>query len=131
MPSQNNSGQQFDKRHTVTQVATVAMLYARFASYAGAHAPGAAHNVAANDVQGITESAAEVNEAVSVITHYSGLVESSAAIALFDYVKPAVDGSGRAAVGTQADHCGRALGAVGAAGRLLEVQLVRHVHPLV
>jgi hypothetical protein len=31
-------------------------------------------------------------------------------------------------VGTLTDHCGRALGAAAAAGQLVEVQIVKHVH---
>lgn len=129
MPAQNNTGSQFSKLHAVTIVAQSAIVANRFVSYGGAHAPGTAHNVAANDVQGISESDAAVGDAVSLITSYSGLVEASAAIALGDYVKPATDGSGRAAVGTQADHCGRALGVAAAAGEQVEVERVRHIHP--
>lgn len=129
MPAQNNPGAQFDKRHATTIVATAAIVAARFVAYAGTHAPGAAHNTAANDVQGISESDAASGDALSLITHYSGLVEASEAITLGAYIKPATDGSGKAAVGTQADHCGRALGVASAAGEMVEVERVRHIHP--
>lgn len=127
MPSQPGYGRQFDKRHAVTVTATAAVTKHRFASYAGAHAPVAPAN-GTQDSQGVFEESAASGEAVSVVTDYSYLVEASAAIALGDYVKPAADGSGRAAPGSLADHCGRALGAAAAAGQLVEVQIVKHVH---
>lgn len=129
MASQNNTGSQFSKTFALTVIATAAIVANRFVSYAGAHAPGAAHNTAANDAQGISEHDAAIGDPVSVITHYSGLVEASEAIALGDYVAPATDASGKAAVGTQANHCGRALGVATAAGQLVEVERVRHIHP--
>lgn len=125
MPAQNNSGPQYDKQHAVTLVAMAALAVARFVAYDGTYATAAGGG---KDCQGVSESAAAIGDALAVTTDYSALVEASAAIALFDYVKPAVDGTGRAAVGTLADHCGRALGAATAAGQLVEVQLVRHVH---
>jgi hypothetical protein len=125
MPSQNNSGTQFLKRFSSTLVAMAAIVANRFVAYDGTYATAAGGG---KDCQGVSEFDAAVNDAVSVVTDYSYLVEASAAIALFDYVKPAVDGTGRAAVGTLADHCGRALGAATAAGQLVEVQIVKHVH---
>lgn len=125
MASQNNTGRQFDKRHAVTIVATAALEANRFVAYDGTHATSVG---GAKDAQGITEQQAAIGEAVSAITSYSGLVETSAAIALGDYVKPAADGSGKAAVGAANDHCGRALG-VAAIGQLVEVQIVQHLHP--
>lgn len=125
MASQNNTGRQYSKLHSITMVATVALLANRFAGYDGAHATSAG---AAHDSQGITESAAEVGDAVSVITGYSGLVEANEAIAFGAFVKPAADGSGKAAVGTATDYCGRALGAATAAGQLIEVQPLPHRH---
>ncbi len=76
----------------------------------------------------MAEENAAVGEAVSVVTDYSYLVECSEALALGDYVKPAADGSGKAAKGALAEYCGRALGATSAAGQLVEVQIVKHVH---
>jgi hypothetical protein len=125
MPSQNNSGRQYDKQHAVTLVATAAIAVARFVGYDGTHATSAG---GVKDCQGVSEQAADIGEAFSASTGYSALVEASAAIAFGDYVKPAADGSGKAAVGALADHCGRALGAAGGAGELIEVQIVRHVH---
>lgn len=127
MPSQPGFGRQFDKTHAVTQIATAAIIKHRFVAYGGAHAPAAPAS-GAQDSQGVSEESAAVGEAVSVVTGYSFLVEASAAISMFDYVKPAADGSGRAAPGSLADHCGRALGAASGAGQLVEVQIVRHAH---
>lgn len=125
MPSQNNAGQQYRKEDAVTVVATAALAANRIIGYDGAYATAAGGG---HDAQGVSETDAAIGEALSVITEYSGLVECAEAIAQFDYVKPAVDGTGRAAVGTLADHCGRALGATTAAGQLVEMQIVRHVH---
>lgn len=127
MASQPGYGRQFDKTHAVTQTATAAVTKHRFVGYNGAHATAAPAN-GGQDSQGVAEESAAVGEAFSVVTGYSYLVEASAAIALFDYVKPAADGSGRAAPGALADHCGRALSVASAAGQLVEVQIVRHTH---
>ena len=127
MPAQPGYGRQFDKRHAVTVEATAAVTKYRFVSYDGAHTP-AAPATPVKDAQGIAEESAAIGEAVSVVTDYSYLAECSEALALGDYVKPAADGSGRAAKGTLTDHCGRALGATSAAGQLVEVQIVKHVH---
>lgn len=126
MPSQNNSGLQYSKRYSVTIVATAALLANRIVAYDGGYATSAG---GVKDAQGVTESDAAVNDAVSAVTDYSFPVEASVAIAFGDYVKPAADGSGRAAVGTLTDHCGRALGAATVAGQLFEMQVVRHIHP--
>lgn len=125
MPSQNNSGRQYDKQHAVTLVATAAIATGRIIGYDGAHATsvGGVH-----DAQGVSETAADVGDAFSAITDYSALVEASGAIAFGDYIKPAADGTGRGAVGAIGDHCGHALGATTAAGQLFEMQIVRHVH---
>lgn len=128
MASQNNTGHQFDKQHAVTIVATAALAAARFVSYGGG-APVTVGAVGANDVQGVTEHAAAIGEAVSVITGYSALVEASAAIAFGAFVT--TDAAGMAAVGSTTNYCGRALGEATAAGQLLEVQLLPHVHPVV
>ncbi len=125
MPAQNNSGVQYDKRHATTIVAAVAVVASRFIAYDGGYATAAG---GVKDCQGVSETPAAANEALSIVTDYSFPVEASAAIALGDYVKPATDGTGRAAVGTLADHCGRALGTASAAGQLVEVQIVKHDH---
>lgn len=123
MASQNNTGRQYDKTHAVTMVATAAVSACRFVAYDGGY-PSAAGGV--KDVQGITESPAEIGDAVSVVTGYSYPVESEAAIAFGALVKVGTDG--KAITGTAADHCGRALGAATQAGQLIEVQLYKHVH---
>lgn len=127
MPAQNNPGRQFDKRHAVTVVAQVAIPAHRFVSYDGTLTV-VAPATAPKEAQGISEEAAASGEALSVVTDYSYLVEASAAIAFGAYVKPAADGSGKAATGSSTDHCGRALGAAAAAGALIEVQILDHVH---
>ncbi|WP_219211925.1 DUF2190 domain-containing protein [Variovorax boronicumulans] len=124
MASQNNSGRQFLKLNAVTIIATAVLAANRFAAYDGTHATNAG---GVKDAQGITEHGAAIGEAVSAITGYSGLVEASATIAFGDYIKPAADGSGKAAVGTAAEHCGRALGAA-TAGQLVEVERLQHLH---
>lgn len=123
MASQNNTGRQFDKQHAITLVATAALAAYRFTAYDGGY-PSIAGG--AKDCQGVTENAAEVGEAVSVVTGYSYLVEAEAAIAFGVYVKVGTDG--KAITGSATDHCGRALGAATQAGQLIEVQLYKHVH---
>ncbi|QSI33396.1 DUF2190 domain-containing protein [Variovorax sp. RKNM96] len=126
MASQNNTGRQFSKLSAITIVATAAVSAARFAAYDGGHATSAG---GVKDSQGITEHAADVGQAFSAITSYSGLIEANEAFAFGAYLKPAADGSGKAAVGTADDHCGRALGAAAAAGQFVECQVVKHQHP--
>ena len=125
MPAQNNSGQQMQKRFAITIVAAVALAANRIIAYDGGYATAAG---GVKDAQGVSEFDCAANDAVSLVTDYSYLVECSAPIAFGDYVKPAVDGTGRAAVGTLTDHCGRALGPTTAAGQLVEMQIVRHLH---
>lgn len=128
MPTaQPGYGRQFDKRHAITVTATAAITKHRFVSYDGTLTP-AAPATGLKDALGVAEENAAIGEAVSVVTDFSYLVEASAAIALGDYVKPAADGSGKAAVGALADHCGRALGVATAAGQLVEVQILPHRH---
>ncbi|OGB19447.1 MAG: DUF2190 domain-containing protein [Burkholderiales bacterium RIFCSPLOWO2_12_67_14] len=123
MASQNNTGRQYDKQHAVTLVATAALAAHRFVAYDGGY-PSVAGG--AKDSQGVTETAAEIGDAVTAVTGYSYLVEAEAAIAFGDLVKVGTDG--KAITGTAADHCGRALGAATQAGQLIEVQLYKHVH---
>lgn len=123
MPSQNNTGRQYDKQHAVTLVATAALAAARFVAYDGGYPTIAG---GAKDVQGVTETVADVGDAVSVITGYSALVEAGEAIAFGALVK--TDAAGKAMAGSAADHCGRALGAATAVGQLIEVQVLKHVH---
>lgn len=123
MASQNNTGRQYDKQHAVTIVATAALAAHRFVAYDGGY-PSVAGG--AKDSQGVTETAAEIGDAVTAVTDYSYLVEAEAAIAFGDLVKVGTDG--KAITGTAADHCGRALGAATQAGQLIEVQIYKHVH---
>lgn len=123
MPSQNNTGRQFDKTHAVTLVASVALAANRFIAYDGGYPTTAG---GAKDVQGVSETAADAGDALSVVTGYSYLVEAAEALAFGALVAP--DASGRAVAGTAANHCGRALGAAAQAGQLVEVQLYKHVH---
>lgn len=125
MSSQNNSGLQHQKDDAITLVATAALAINRIIGYDGAYATSAG---GVHDAQGVSEMDAAMGDAVSVVTEYSYLTECSAPIAFGDYIKPAVDGTGRAAVGAIGDHCGRALGATTAAGQLFEMQIVRHIH---
>lgn len=125
MPSQNNSGQQHQKCDAVTVVATATVAAHRFIAYDGTHATSAG---GAKDAQGVSEYGGVAGDALSVVTEYSYLVEASEAIAFGSYLKPAADGSGKAAVGAANEHCGRALGAATAAGQLIEVQIVKHQH---
>ncbi len=118
MPSQNNTGRQFDKQHGVTLVATAALAAHRFVAYDGGY-PTADGGV--KDVQGITETAAAIGEAVAVVTGYSYLVEAAGALAFGALVKS--DASGKAIAGSADDFCGRALGAATQAGQLIEVQI--------
>lgn len=124
MPSQNNTGRQYDKQHAITMVATTALAAHRFIAYDGGY-PSAAGGAKA--VQGVSETSAQTGEALSVVTSYSYLVEAAAAIAFGQLVKP--DASGKAVVGSLTEHCARALGAATQAGQLVEVQLLPHVHP--
>ena len=118
---------QFDKKHAETVVATAAIVANRFVCRAGTHAPAAPAN-GNQDSIGIAEESAAVGEAIPAVTEYSYLVEASAAITKGAYLKPAADGSGKAAVGAIGDHCAVAMGAATAAGQLIEVQIVKHVH---
>ena len=114
------TGLQFDKQHAITVVATAPVQPHRFVSYSGAHAS------TSSLVQCISETAAETGDAFSGVTGYSYPVEASQALILGDYVKPASDGSGRAAKGIATDHCARALHAV-APGRNVECELVHRI----
>lgn len=125
MPAQNNPGRQADVQHAVTIVAQAAVAQHRFVAYDGGYATAAG---GVKDCQGVSQTEAAVGQALALTTRYSELVECSAAIAFGAYVKPAVDGSGRAVTGTLTDHCGRALGATTATGQKLEVELKPHVH---
>lgn len=123
MPSQNNTGRQYDERHAVTIEATSALEANRFVAYDGGYPTTAG---GAKDVQGVSKTAAAVGEAVALTTGYSQLVRTAGAIAFGQLVAP--DSVGKAVAGTEANHCGRALGAATQAEQLIEVQIYRHVH---
>ena len=123
MPSQNNTGRQFDKQHAITLVATAALAANRFVAYDGGYPTTAGGAKAA---QGVTETTAASGEAVSVVTGYSYLVEAGGAVAFGALVK--ADATGRAVTGSLTEHCGRALGAATAEGQLIEVEILKHVH---
>jgi hypothetical protein len=124
MTSQRNTGRQYDKQHAVTILATIPLAANRFVAYDGGY-PTAAGG--AKDVQGVSETeAAAAGDAVTLVTGYSYLVRAAGAIAFGTLVAP--DATGQAVAGTEANHCGRALGAATQAGQLIEVQILRHVH---
>ena len=114
---------QFDKIHAVTVVAAAAVASNRFIAYNGGYP---ATGGGAKDSQGVSESAAQPGEALSVVTSYSYPVEASGVIAFGDPV--IADATGRAKVATTAEHCGVALSAATQAGQLIEVQICKHVH---
>lgn len=93
----------YDKRHSVSSILTAAVGRYRLVNYSGAHATSSA------DCQGISEQAGAIGKAISLVTGYSYPVEASETIAAGAYVKPAPDGTGRAANGSSGDSCGRAL----------------------
>ena len=125
MSSQNNTGRQYDKQHAVTIMATAALAACRFAAYDGGY-PTLDSGV--KDVQGVTEYAADVGDAVSVITGYSALVEAGEAIAFGGLVT--ADAAGKAIPGSVSRYCGRALGVATAAGQLIEVQILVNPWPV-
>lgn len=100
------------KLHAVTEIATAAVEPFRFINFAGTHAGPS------DAVQGVSENAAVVGGAVSVVTGYSALVLAAVVIAAGDSVGPAADGSGRAVLGGAFLALGDA-----AAGELFETLL--------
>lgn len=134
MPSQNNSGGQADRQHSITIVAQEPIEPNRFVSFAGvrAHADGGGteEDGGLYDMQGVSQTAAEEGQALALTTGYSELVECIEAIPFGAYVKPSADDSGRAAVGTIDLHCGIALGETTEEGQKLEVKLCQHVRPV-
>lgn len=118
-------GKQYNKLHAVTVVAAAAIAANRFVGYDGAHATSAG---GLHDSRGVSEHGAATGGAVSTVTSYSYLVETGAAVAAGDFLKPAADGSGKAIVGGADDHCARALEAA-ALGALVEAEILKHRHP--
>lgn len=118
---------QFRKNHAITVAAATDLKAHRFITHAGTYAAA----IPANGSQyaiGVSEEDTASGEAAAAVTSYTYLVEASAPIALHAFVKPAADGSGKAAPGTATSHCGRALSAATAAGQLIEVEILDHTH---
>lgn len=111
------------KHLAITVLASVVLSAKRFVAHDGGY-PSAAGGL--KTVAGVTETSAEVGDAVSAIVSYSAPVEAGGAVAAGAFVKP--DATGRAVTGTAADHCGRALSAAAAEGDVIEVVLYRHIH---
>ena len=120
-------GRQYHKNSAVTMVAIAAVGQYRFIAHDGGLATNAG---GVKDTIGVSESAAAIGEAFPVVTGFSYLVESSAALAEHAYVRPAADGTGRAEAGTATDHCGRVMpgSAATAAGQLVEIRILPHRH---
>ncbi len=118
---------QFDKQHAATVVLTAAVVPHRFVSFGGGYAVGTAGAGGATDAQGVSESAGEIGDAISVVTGYSYLVEAGGEITARAFVKPGTNG--KAVAGSITDNCGRAVAAAGGDGDLIEVILQPHVHP--
>jgi hypothetical protein len=118
---------QFEKTHATTILAAVALAEYRFVSQAGGYAVGTAGAGGPTDSIGVSEHDAEAGDALSVVTAYSYLVEAGQAITAGAYVKPGANGV--AMVGTIADNCGQAVEAASTAGELIEVRILKHVHP--
>lgn len=110
-----------DKRHSVSVIAASAVSAKRLVSYSAMHATSPAL------VRGVSEYAAAAGRGVSLITAYSAEVEAAEAISPGSYVRPSLDGTGRAINGDQYASCGIALSSAAAAGDLLEVRLVENV----
>ena len=120
--------QQYEKTHATTVIDAVDIQPHRFVSYGGGYASGAAGAGGLTDALGVSESEARVGEALSVVTGFSYLVEAGESIPAGQHVKPGTDG--RAMIGTITDRCGIALGAAAAAGEVIEVRVLVHMHPV-
>ena len=127
MPAPFMNGLQHQKMHATTVIAGFAVQPNRFIAYDGRYARATEGGL--KDAQGISETAANDGEPISVVTGYSYLVECAEPIAFGDYLKPSADSTGRAVKGSVTVHCGRALSEASAAGQLVECQIVRHAHP--
>lgn len=114
----------YDKRHSISMIASAAVAGARLVSKTGAHATTSA------DVVAISEGAAVLGRSFSAITFFSGLVEAAEVIPDGSPVKPAADGTGRAAVGTDGDNCGWAVYGVSKAGAMASVHVVEGRGPV-
>ena len=117
-------GRQYDKQHARTMLATAAIEANRFIALDGGYATNAG---ATKDSAGVSESSASIGDVFPVITGFSALVVASEPIAQHAFVRPAADGSGKAATGTATDYCGRAMEAA-VTGQLVEIRLLPHRH---
>lgn len=120
-------GRQYDKQHATTIIATAALLPNRFIGFGGAYAVGTAGAGGLTDAAGVSETAAAVGDALSVVTGYSYTVVAGGPITKGAFIKPGTDG--KAVAGSITDNCGRALEAAAADGDLIEVRLQPHIHP--
>lgn len=100
----------------------VDVLPFRLIAFNGRYATGAGGGY---DLQGVSTTVGVAGETIKVCTEYSYPVEMAEPIPLHAYVKPATDGSGRAAVGTAADNCGICIG-VGTTQILLKIERQTH-----
>ena len=71
MPSQNNTGRQYDKQHAITMVATAELAAHRFIAYDGGY-PSAAGGAKA--VQGVSETSAQTGEALAPLDFADGAI---------------------------------------------------------
>lgn len=117
---------QYDKTHATTVVAQGEVKPHRFISYAGTHATSG--QIQTEDVLGVSETAAQPGEAFSVVTGFSYPIETAEVLPFGCYVKPADDGSGRAAYATAQEAYGIVLTGSTQAGGLAEVQLFRRAY---
>ncbi|MDR2208822.1 MAG: hypothetical protein LBE22_07630 [Azoarcus sp.] len=115
---------QYEKTHATTVIAAADLLPNRFVALNGNYAP-ATSTGGLTDVVGVTESEARQDEAVSVVTGYSYLVELGATVTIGAYLKPGTNGL--AAIGAADDRCAIAMEA-GAAGDVIEARLLQHLH---
>ena len=119
----------FDKTHAVTIVAKVPILPNRFVAHCGHYAKAEPDYLdACQGSAGVSETAAAVGEAVSVVTSYSYLVEAAGIVPKGSYVRPATDDTGRAEQGISLSCCGIAMTEATAPGQLIEVVLRPHLH---
>lgn len=105
-----------DKRHSVTTILTAPVSKFRFVALGGRHA------TSSDEVDGVSEEAGGIGDAVTLVTGFSSLVEAAGPITAGALVGPAGDGTGRAAAG---GGCGRARTSVTAAGQMVVVELFR------
>lgn len=111
------------KEDAITVVLTTNVEANRLIAFNGSYATGAGNGY---DVQGVSDYAGVVGSEIAVTTEYSAIVDVAEPIPLHSYVKPATDGSGRAAVGTIADNCGIAIAVT---ATQIELCIQRHIHP--